>query len=135
MSQAAFVLATNFEPETCCNCSMQFAMTADFQQARRRDGKSFYCPQGHPQHYTEPTEAKLRKQLAEAERQREWHKTQAANERAARERTEHQVRAQKAAKTRLKNRIKHGVCPCCTRTFQNLADHMKTQHPEFQEVE
>ncbi len=43
----------------------------------------------------------------------------------------HQVRAQKAAKTKLKNRIKHGVCPCCKRTFQNIAKHIATKHPGY----
>jgi hypothetical protein len=27
--------------------------------------------------------------------------------------------------------VKHGVCPCCKRTFENLARHMKGQHPTF----
>jgi hypothetical protein len=41
------------------------------------------------------------------------------------------ARSEKAAKTRIKNRIKHGVCPCCTRTFANLAAHMKNKHPDY----
>ncbi len=27
-------------------------------------------------------------------------------------------------------RVNKGVCPCCNRTFVNLANHMKTTHPE-----
>ena len=27
--------------------------------------------------------------------------------------------------------FQNGVCPCCTRTFPNLAAHMKTKHPDF----
>lgn len=38
---------------------------------------------------------------------------------------------QKAAKTRIKNRIARGVCPCCNRTFVNLAKHMASQHPSY----
>lgn len=41
------------------------------------------------------------------------------------------LRAEKGAKTRIKNRVANGVCPCCTRTFQNLHRHMETKHPEF----
>jgi hypothetical protein len=37
----------------------------------------------------------------------------------------------KGVKTRMANRIKHGVCPCCNRTFLNLQRHMTTQHPSF----
>lgn len=51
--------------------------------------------------------------------------------RAEASRAEHSRRAEKAAKTRIKNRIARGVCPCCKRTFQNLAAHMQTQHPGF----
>jgi hypothetical protein len=33
--------------------------------------------------------------------------------------------------TKIKNRVGHGVCPCCTRSFQNLARHMASEHPTF----
>lgn len=47
------------------------------------------------------------------------------------DKSERRRKAQKAATTRIKNRVKAGVCPCCTRTFQQLARHMKTKHPEY----
>ena len=47
---------TFFVTETCCNCSMPFAMTEDFQKARRQDRKTFYCPAGHGQRYVGKTE-------------------------------------------------------------------------------
>jgi hypothetical protein len=33
--------------------------------------------------------------------------------------------------TKLKKRTSAGTCPCCTRTFANMAEHMKKQHPDF----
>lgn len=34
-----------------------------------------------------------------------------------------------------KNRRQGTVtCPCCTRTFANMARHMKTQHPDYNVV-
>ena len=33
--------------------------------------------------------------------------------------------------TRTKKRIAAGVCPCCKRTFQDLARHMSGQHPTY----
>lgn len=36
-----------------------------------------------------------------------------------------------ATKTRIKNRVKNGVCPCCNRTFENLARHMQAKHSDF----
>ena len=38
--------------------------------------------------------------------------------------------AAKGEVTKIKKRISCGVCPCCNRTFQNLASHMKTKHPK-----
>ncbi len=32
-----------------------------------------------------------------------------------------------------RERIVSGVCPCCNRTFQNLARHIAGQHPDFAE--
>lgn len=38
-------------------------MTDALHQFRRRDNKTFYCPNGHPQSYTETEADKLRKQI------------------------------------------------------------------------
>lgn len=37
----------------------------------------------------------------------------------------------KGAHQRTKNRVAKGVCPCCNRSFTNLAKHMAGQHPDF----
>jgi len=42
------------------------------------------------------------------------------------------VSAARGRVTKIKRRVQHGVCPCCNRTFSNLASHMKTKHPEFE---
>lgn len=125
MSQ--FANNTWFEIEDCCNCGMQFAMTADYKRERLKDRKCFYCPAGHPQHYTGPTEA----QQLKDELERKQQMLQAAEARAL---TAEQDRAHVAkAHKQMRARIMNGVCPCCNRTFQNLMQHMQTQHPEFKE--
>jgi hypothetical protein len=30
--------------------------------------------------------------------------------------------------------VANGVCPCCNRTFQNLARHMAGKHPDYEEA-
>lgn len=35
------------------------------------------------------------------------------------------------ANGRLRKRASAGVCPCCNRTFSQLARHMQTKHPTF----
>jgi hypothetical protein len=114
-----------------CTCGLIFAVPADVRQRWRDTGASFNCPMGHPLSYTESEVGKLRKQLEREKQNGEWYKRNAASEREARERTQRQLRATKGAKTRMANRVKNGVCPCCNRTFMNLQQHMKTQHPAF----
>lgn len=117
-----------FEIEHCCNCGMAFAMTVDFMRRRRDDRKSFYCPAGHGQHYTGPTEAqKLKGELERAQQMRDA--AQARAETAERDR-EQVAKAHK----KMRARVMNGVCPCCNRTFQNLLRHMKSEHPEFKET-
>lgn len=51
--------ALKMELQTCCVCGVPFAMPADLTTQRRDDGKSFHCPNGHSQSYTN----NLQKQL------------------------------------------------------------------------
>lgn len=36
-----------------------------------------------------------------------------------------------ADKRKVERRIAHGVCPCCNKTFNDIANHMVTEHKEF----
>lgn len=121
----------------CCNCHTHFGMTRDMKSALVESAATFYCPAGHPQHFAESEATRLKRQISQltarndqldAAVQRAREQTAAANKREERQRR--CTIAQKAAKTRLKNRVMNGVCPCCNRSFLNLQRHMKTQHPE-----
>lgn len=116
-----------FVTELCCACGIPFAMTADFMRRRRNDHKEFYCPNGHRQWYSGKTEAqKLREELERKQRALEAE----AGRAMALERQRDKVSRSYA---KMRERVKNGVCPCCNRTFQNLMQHMKTQHPEYGE--
>lgn len=117
----------------CGECGGTYAINERYRQQQYEKGGSWTCPYCKcGWGYSNNNEnARLRKELAEAQRGKDFYKNNAAAEREAREATERRLIAQKAAKTRLRNRIKNGVCPCCTRTFNNLARHMKTEHPGF----
>lgn len=132
MSNVAFQLTHNFVSEVCCNCGIVFAVDQAVNRRWHEKGQSFYCPNGHSQHYIETDVQKLQKELARERQNKEFYQRNAASEREARERTERRLSAANGAKTRLRNRIKHGVCPCCHRTVKQLAAHMKTKHPDFQ---
>ena len=81
--------------------------------------------------YTESEKDRLSKKLKSVEEDLRRTESRLASEKAQRKFAEHRVRAEKGAKTKLKNRIANGVCPCCTRSFQNLQRHIETKHPEF----
>lgn len=111
-----------FVTETCCNCHMQFAMTNAFKTARLADRKEFYCPAGHGQHYTgESEEAKLKRELERANQMLE-----SAQSRAQTMQQKHDEVSR--AHSRMRHRVFNGVCPCCNRTFENLARHMQSEH-------
>lgn len=121
---------------TCCHeeCGVTFAMDANLYAQRLDDGRAFYCPNGHAQHFSESREAELRRTRAQRDQAIKARDLAQANERAERARANHEQKCRKAARTTLRKareRIAAGVCPCCTRTFQQLARHMKSKHPHY----
>lgn len=53
-------------------------------------------------------------------------------EKARGDSVERKLSAAKGQATKLRRRVGAGVCPCCHRTFKQLAAHMTDKHPEFQ---
>lgn len=120
--------------ETCCNCLTHFAMDQELYRRAKETGRTFYCPNGHAQHYTETEVQKLKKQNQNLKARVGW-----AEDDATRARTEaSEVRREKAAikgqLTKTRNRIANGVCPCCHRTFKQLARHIENKHPDFKKA-
>lgn len=121
--------------EICCNCGIEFAMPERFQRACQADSKKyFYCPNGHSQHYAESAADVLRRERDRLKQQAARLEDEAREAREREESAKRQAAAFKGVATRIKNRVKHGVCPCCNRTFQDLARHMKSQHPDVDNI-
>lgn len=122
---------TTLVVEECCRCGTVFAFADELRQKclddRGPNGRQFYCPNGHAQHYTGATAAQR------LERELSWSRDRAARIERERDHAEARRRGQLGANTRLKKRVANGVCPCCKRTFKDLARHMTGQHPEFVE--
>jgi len=122
---SVYVDEIRFVTEQCCNCGVPFAMTEDFRRRRLNDRKSFYCPKGHGQSYTGKTEVqKLKDQLSLKQDQLNVQTGRAMI-------LENQLDDIAKTYKRVRERIKNGVCPCCNRTFENLLNHMKSEHPDF----
>lgn len=111
----------------CGNCGVTFAIPEAMRAEKERDGGSWYCPNGHSRVYTETAWVKLEKERER--RLRAERQAQAARDLLAAEERSHA--GTRGHLTRIKKRTAHGVCPCCNRTFQNVARHMETKHPEF----
>lgn len=114
-----------------CWCGIQHAVPDSLRNLQRRQKDkgqvitAIFCPLGH-EHVPkgESDKARLERELS-AERARH------DQTRAELRETERRRRAEKGAKTRLKKRAAVGVCPCCNRTFHQLARHMAAMHPDF----
>ena len=72
-----------------------------------------------------------KKRIKELEVKLEWEVRNANMQREARKAAESSLIATKGVVTRMKRRVGAGMCPCCKRTFHQLAAHMKMKHPEF----
>jgi DNA repair exonuclease SbcCD ATPase subunit len=106
---------------------MPHAITANLARQASENGHKVYCPLGHVWVVTETVQQKLdreRERREAAER-----RAQASRDLLAAEERSHS--ATRGHLTRVKKRTAHGVCPCCNRTFQNVARHMESKHPEF----
>jgi len=114
----------------CADCGMPFGIPVDFEQRRRDDGKTFYCPKGCKNVYRQSEVERLREQVARAERQRDWAQASrtAADDQARA--AEYRRRAAVGQVTRMRNKLARGECPACEQTFPDLAGHMAEQHPE-----
>lgn len=107
---------------------------ATYRTARAR-GKSFvfFCPHGHEQFFTVgETEAdKLRRERDQLKQQAARLIEEASDARREADTERRRSAAARGQVTKLKKRAAAGVCPCCNRTFQDLARHMAGKHPEF----
>jgi hypothetical protein len=122
------------EVMTCINCGVAFAMQADMNRIRLRDHDWFYCPAGHAQRYTGPSDVeRLRKQLKAVEQERNLLASRVSLESDQRQAAERSLRATKGQLTKIKNRVANGVCPVCNRSFSALHRHMESKHPEYKE--
>ena len=123
------VAPVKFTAFDCANCGVPFAVTEDFEERRRKDGKGFYCPNGHSNVFGETEADKVRKELAQAQErlaaEKGW--SQHLTESLHSEQRSHS--ATKGQLTKTRKRIQGGVCPDCNRHFTNVERHMATKHP------
>lgn len=118
----------------CATCKCEFGIPEELHTAARAHERiNFYCPYGHSNVFrTGETEAdKLRRErdrLAQRIAEKDDEIVRLSNLRHEAERS---AAAFKGQVTKIKNRVGHGICPCCNRTFENLSRHMHSKHPDY----
>lgn len=129
---SSITLSTTLTTIDCCACGITFAVPKVWEQQRRDDHAGFYCPNGHSLTFYGKTEAeKLRERLETAEARAEVLRKEADRQRDRLAREQRSHAATKGQLTKTKKRVAAGVCPCCSRSFVQLARHMAGQHPEY----
>ena len=116
-----------FVLDHCPNCGVAhlFPQALYDTAQHRKPNVSIYCPNGHNWHYTgERAEDKLRRERDRLIQQQ----AQLTDEIAEQKR---RADIAEARERRLKKRAAAGTCPCCKRSFSNMATHMKQKHPDF----
>lgn len=108
---------------SCCNAP--FAVPASTLRNWKESHCTWHCPHcGRRRYYPELTDEE--KRIRELQQQLSSTQVRAVA-------AESRARTKQRQYERIRDRVKNGVCPCCNRTFQNVARHMATQHPEFGE--
>lgn len=115
----------------CPTCGILFGISAAYDDRRRQDCKSFYCPSGHSMSYD--------KQQTDKERIKRLEREVAnANEFARMETARaNQLKAEaarvKRELTKTRKRAEAALCPVpgCQRSFVQMERHLRSKHPEF----
>lgn len=112
-------LYENFETITPGCCSITFAVPVNVYNRWLKTKQGWFCPAcGSSRVFTGQTEEQKLKKVVEQQQ-------------AQLQQTRNTLSNVTRNYTKMRKRVASGVCPCCTRTFQNLLNHMKNQHPDF----
>lgn len=133
MSEIISIRGTRHVVWECRTCGCVATVPEVMNDQLKAEGGFRHCPSGHAWGWTKETSE--REQLRRERDRLKQEQARLIEERDAAQRAENEqyARANKAeaATKRLKKRSSAGTCPCCSRTFANMAEHMKHQHPQF----
>ncbi len=122
-----FVGGVEYSIIDCGCCGGTYAITERHRSWCYENAKSWtcpYCKTGWGFSSNNDRISQLKKEIKAANRNADlaWH-----------EASENRKQAEKITRSynRVRERVKNGVCPCCSRTFENLARHMQSKHPDF----
>lgn len=125
MSTSTWDGTTTMVTHTCGGCGVVFGMSEVFYNQRLRDHKGWYCINGCRRIFSGESD------VERLTRERDYAQSSRCREHEAHETTKRQRNALKGHLKRVRKRTATGTCPCCKRTFKQLARHMQGQHPKY----
>ncbi len=114
-----------------CWCGTPLMLPERLLDAAQKSGHTIYCPHGHTVAWKETEADKLRRERDGLKQDQARLEEENAAARLALDVARDRMQKAEVANKRLKKRASAGTCPCCSRTFANMAEHMKKQHPAF----
>jgi hypothetical protein len=124
---------TDLSIRQCSECSIIYAIPEWLHsRARKNPEVSWYCPNGHSQHYPGDTPERRAQRAIERAESAEAMVTHYSDQLEAERRSKAAV---KGHLTRARRRGGAGLCPVegCRRHFPNLSRHLDDQHPGYVE--
>lgn len=109
--------------QTCANCGIVFGLSSTYEEKRRNDHATFYCPNGHSLHFSGESKAE------KAERLLKWERDRNASLLGELDGAKASLRTTKGVVTKMRKRAIAGSCQFCHRHFTNVARHVASQHP------
>ena len=122
-----------YEVCDCPVCGVTYAVSKRVRDSQREKGGRSYCPNGHHIGWDtgESEHTRIRRERDLLKQQIAQKDDEIAGERSRRLAAERQAETERKRAVSLKKRAAAGVCPCCSRTFSALAQHIATKHPKF----
>jgi len=117
----------------CHKCGTAVGLEWALYRNLQDEGPSgtFYCPNGHAACFRETEVDRLRREVEQKAKRITELSCEVSSERNLKMEARTQQRRFATMASNLKKRAKAGVCPCCKRTVSQMANHMRTQHPNY----
>lgn len=128
MNMTGTIFMTEVE---CANCITHFGVDQALIKRCRETGRTFYCPLGHGNVHRDSEVDRLKKQNQALTSQLTWAEQEAERNRVRLVAVRREKASIKGQLTKTRKRIVNGACPCCNRTFANVARHVDSKHPDF----
>lgn len=124
----AYFGGTDHVEMQCGTCGVWHTIPKIKYDTAYKEGGFWHCPNGHSRGWQNGHD---KQEIVKLCRERDRLQQRVAEKDDDIATKEREVAAQKGLVTKLKKRAAAGTCPCCQRTFTNMATHMRKQHPEM----